>query len=234
MRQTVCLLLIVCLLLAGCGKPAEMDKTQIPWTVPSDLLGQPIREALQKDWDWWNGLGKDQIYYSPIDAASGHQAFDSWAECEAFVGLTVPNPLETCDFLEKGTYVGMPVGFADAPRMEVSWFGTEDGHLCMVTLSAGYYSSDVRIQFFAKFYGDLVETADGRRHMSDAMRTDYLEHTGGTGAYIVEDAYGCNGTLAKGHVLYHVNVIGSGEQMDAARAMLDRILALLETVEVQS
>lgn len=234
MRQTVCLLLIVCLLLAGCGKPAEMDKTQIPWTVPSDLLGQPIREALQKDWDWWNGLGKDQIYYSPIDAASGHQSFDSWAECEAFVGLTVPNPLETCDFVEKGTYAGMPVGFADAPRMEVSWFGTEDGHLCMVTLSAGYYSSDVRIQFFAKFYGDLVETADGRRHMSDAMRTGYLEHTGGTGAYIVEDAYGCNGTLAKGHVLYHVNVIGSGEQMDAARAMLDRILALLETVEVQS
>ena len=234
MRQTVCLLLIVCLLLVGCGKPAEMDKTQIPWTVPSDLLGQTIREALQKDWDWWNGLGKDQIYYSPIDAASGHQSFDSWAECEAFVGLTVPNPLETCDFLEKGTYVGMPVGFADAPRMEVSWFGTEDGHLCMVTLSAGYYCGDVRMQFFAKVYGDLVETGDGRRHMSDVMRTDYLEHTGGAGAYIVEDAYGCNGTLAKGRVLYHVNVIGSGEQMEAARAMLDRILALLETVEVQS
>ena len=234
MRQTVCLLLIVCLLLAGCGKPAEMDKTQIPWVVPSELLGQPIREALQKDWDWWNGLGKDQIYYSPIDAASGHQSFDSWAECEAFVGLTIPNPLETCDFVEKGTYAGMPVGFADAPRMEVSWFGTEDGHLCMVTLSAGYYCGDVRMQFFAKVYGDLVETGDGRRHMSDVMRTDYLEHTGGAGAYIVEDAYGCNGTLAKGHVLYHVNVIGSGEQMDAARAMLDRILALLETVEVQS
>ena len=232
MRQTVCLLLIVCLLLAGCGKPAEMDKTQIPWTVPSDLLGQPIREALQKDWDWWNGLGKDQIYYSPIDAASGHQSFDSWAECEAFVGLTVPNPLETCDFVEKGTYVGMPVGFADAPRMEVSWFGTEDGHLCMVTLSAGYYCGDVRIQFFAKVYGDPPAGKD--RHPTDAMRTGYLEHTGGTGAYIVEDAYGCNGTLAKGHVLYHVNVIGSGEQMDAARAMLDRILALLETVEVQS
>ena len=234
MRQTVCLLLIVCLLLAGCGKPAEMDKTQIPWVVPSELLGQPIKDALKKDWDWWNGLGKDQIYYSPIDAASGHQSFDSWAECEAFVGLTVPNPLETCDFLEKGTYVGMPVGFADAPRMEVSWFGTEDGHLCMVTLSAGYYCGDVRMQFFAKVYGDLVETGDGRRHMSDVMRTDYLEHTGGAGAYIVEDAYGCNGTLAKGRVLYHVNVIGSGEQMDAARAMLDRILALLETVEVQS
>ena len=232
MRQTVCLLLIVCLLLAGCGKPAEMDKTQIPWVVPSELLGQPIKDALKKDWDNWNNKDFHQKVVSSHLPGAGYQAFDSWAECEAFVGLTVPNPLETCDFVEKGTYAGMPVGFADAPRMEVSWFGTEDGHLCMVTLSAGYYCGDVRMQFFAKVYGDPPEGKD--RHPTDAMRTDYLEHTGGTGAYIVEDAYGCNGTLAKGHVLYHVNVIGSGEQMDAARAMLDRILALLETVEVQS
>ena len=232
MRQTVCLLLIACLLLAGCGKPAEMDKTQIPWVVPSELLGQPIKDALKKDWDNWNNKDFHQKVVSSHLPGAGHQSFDSWAECEAFVGLTVPNPLETCDFLEKGTYVGMPVGFADAPRMEVSWFGTEDGHLCMVTLSAGYYCGDVRMQFFAKVYGDPPEGKD--RHPTDAMRTGYLEHTGGTDAYIVDDAYGCNGTLAKGHVLYHVNVIGSGEQMDAARAMLDRILALLETVEVQS
>ena len=58
MKRWIGLLLTLCLLLAGCGKPAQIDKTQTPWVVPSELLGQPIKDALQKDWDWWNGLGK--------------------------------------------------------------------------------------------------------------------------------------------------------------------------------
>ena len=91
MKKWLSLLLAVCLLPAGCGKPAEIDKSQTPWVVPSELLGQPIKDALQKDWDWWNGLGKNQLYYSPIDAASGHQSFDSWTDCEEFVGLIVPH-----------------------------------------------------------------------------------------------------------------------------------------------
>ena len=237
MKRWIGLLLTLCLLLAGCGKPAQIDKSQTPWVVPSELLGQSIKDALQKDWDWWNGLGKNQLYYSPIDAASGHQSFDSWTDCEEFVGLIVPNPLESCDFLEKGTYVGMPIGFADASRMEVSWHGDQEGHFCKVTLCAGYYSGDVRLQFWAKVYGDPVETVDGRRHMDDAMRTDYLEHTGGTGAYIEEEGPGrygcCSGTLAKGHVLYYVNVVGPGDKPEASRAMLDRVLELLETIETE-
>ena len=237
MKKWLSMILISCLLLAGCSKPAQIDKSKTPWVVPSELLGQSIKDALQKDWDWWNGLGKNQLYYSPIDAASGHQSFDSWTDCEEFVGLTVPNPLESCDWLEKGTYVGMPIGFADASRMEVSWHGDQEGHFCKVTLCAGYYTGDIRLQFWASVYGDPAETVDGRRHMDDAMRTDYLEHTGGTGAYIEEEGpgrYGCStGTLAKGHVLYYVNVVGPGDKPEASRAMLDRVLELLETIETE-
>lgn len=233
MKKAFCLLLALCLLLAGCGKPVQIDKSQTPWVVPSELLGQPIKAALQKDWGWWNGLGEHQLYYSPVDAASGEQDFDSWTDCEEFVGLSVPNPLEDCGWLEKGTYVGMPIGFADASRMEVNWYGDETEHFCSVTLCAGYYTDDVRLQFWASVYSDPMETADGRRHMGDAMRSDYLEHTDGKGAYIVEDAYGCNGTMAKGYVLYYVNVIGQGDRPDAARDVLEDILALLETVEME-
>ena len=231
MKKAVCLL-AVCLLLAGCGGPARMDKTQIPWTVPSELLGQPIQEALKADWDRWNSLGSQQTFSSRFGAANGSRYFDSWADCEAFAGLTVPNPLETCDFLEKGTYVGMPIGFADASRMEVSWHGDEEGHFCMVTLAAGYYSGDVRLQFWAKVYGDPAEEGKDR-HIHDTMRSDYLENTGGAGTYIVEDDQGCNGTLAKGHVLYYVNAIGPGDQTEVTRATLDKVLALLDTIETE-
>ena len=125
----------------------------------------------------------------------------------------------------------------DASRMEVNWFGNEESHFCKVTLCAGYYSGDVRLQFWASVYGDSVKTVDGRRHMNDAIRSDYLEHTGGTGAYIEGEGPGrygcCSGTLAKGHVLYHVNVVGPGDKPEASRAMLDRVLELLETIEIE-
>ena len=237
MKRWIGLLLTLCLLLAGCGKPAQIDKTQTPWVVPSELLGQPIKDALKKDWAKWNAMSMDEQLLSSNMPGWGNRYFDSWADCEDFVGLTVPNPLESCDLLEKGTNVGMPIGFADASRMEVSWHGDDKGHFCSVTLCAGYYSGDVRLQFWAKVYGDPVETVDGRRHMDDAMRTDYLEHTGGTGAYIEEEGpgrYGCySGTLAKGHVLYYVNVVGPGDKPEASRAMLDKVLALLETIETE-
>ena len=237
MKRWIGLLLMLCLLLAGCGKPAQIDKTQTPWVVPSELLGQPIKDALKKGWDKWNAMSMDEQLLSSNMPGWGNRYFDSWADCEEFTGLTVPNPLESCDFLEKGTYVGMPIGFADASRMEVSWHGDQEGHFCKVTLCAGYYTGDIRLQFWASVYGDPVETVDGRRHMDDAMRTDYLEHTGGTGAYIEEEGPGrygcCSGTLAKGHVLYYVNVVGPGDKPEASRAMLDRVLELLETIEME-
>ena len=237
MKRWIGFLLTLCLLLAGCGKPAQIDKTQTPWVVPSELLGQPIKDALKKDWAKWNAMSMDEQLLSSNMPGWGNRYFDSWADCEDFVGLTVPNPLESCDLLEKGTNVGMPIGFADASRMEVSWHGDDQGHFCSVTLCAGYYSGDVRLQFWAKVYGDPVETVDGRRHMDDAMRTDYLEHTGGTGAYIEEEGPGrygcCSGTLAKGHVLYYVNVVGPGDKPEASCAMLDRVLELLETIETE-
>ena len=237
MKRWIGFLLALCLLPAGCSKPAEIDKTSVPWVVPSELLGQPIKEALQKDWDWWNGLSTEQkLLSSRMGAASGSREFGSWSDCETFVGLTVPNPLENSDWLEKGTYVGMPIGFADAPRMEVHWHGSEEGHLCMVTLCAGYYTGDVRLQLWAKVYGDPAEAGESR-HIEDAMRSEYLEETGGTGVYIKGEVPGqqgcCEGMMAKGHVLYYVNVVGPDDQPEASRKVLDQVLELLETVELE-
>lgn len=237
MKHWVSLLLALCLLSAGCSKPAEIDMTSVPWVVPSEMLGQPIKDAQQKDWDWWNCLSTEQkLLFSRMRAVSGNQAFDSWTECESFVGLTIPNPLEHCDWLGKGTYVGMPIGFADASRMEVNWHGREEGHLCRVTLCAGYYTGDVRLQLWANVYGDPAEPGEAR-HIEDTIRSEYLEQTGGSGAYIKGEEPGrygcCEGTLAKGYVLYYVNVVGPGDQPEAARQVLDQILELLETVKIE-
>ena len=51
MKKYISILISTLLLLSlcSCSKPAEIDKTSIPWVVPSELLGQPIKDALQKD-----------------------------------------------------------------------------------------------------------------------------------------------------------------------------------------
>lgn len=53
------------------------------------------------------------------------RSFDDWAEYETFLGFSIPNPLEDCSWLEKATYVAMPIGFRDAPHVKVSWYGTK-------------------------------------------------------------------------------------------------------------
>lgn len=106
----------------------------------------------------------------------------------------------------------------------------------MVTLCAGYYTGDVRLQLWAKVYGDPAEAGESR-HIEDAMRSEYLEETGGTGVYIKGEVPGqqgcCEGMMAKGHVLYYVNVVGPDDQPEASRKVLDQVLELLETVELE-
>ena len=232
MKRYLCVLLAMCvLLLSGCGKPAEMDKMSTPWVVPPELLGQPIKDALKAGWDKWNAMSADEQLVSSSLPGWGDRYFDSWEECETFVGLTVPNPLETCGWLEKGTYVGMPIGFADAQRMWVTWEGDAKGTLRRVMLYAGYCSGDVRVTLTTTIYGEKDF------QYNDTRWSTYLEYTDGIGAYIEEgDSWNpgrCTGTVAKGYVLYYVNVLGPNDMPEASRAMLDKVLELLETVEIE-
>ena len=62
--------------------------------ISSEMLGQGICEALQADWDAWNALSEERKMISSHMPGHCYARFETLAECEEFLGFSIPNPLE--------------------------------------------------------------------------------------------------------------------------------------------
>jgi len=155
------------------------------------------------------------------------RGFEDWAACEDFLGFSVPNPLEACDWLEKGTSAAMPLGFRDAPRVDIQWNGTEEGYVDWISIDAGYLSGPTGVTLSALLYGDPAKAkfsdrdwtldlgkqdipADGVLHVISEAAERYSSRT----AYLVRDG-----------VLYCVHVVGEPDGTAEVEETLERALA---------
>ena len=213
------------------GKEAETASTGSGFLEPisSDMLGQDLYDALQKDWASYDALSSEhKMLFSHIPG-NCKQDFNNWDNCEAFIGFPIFNPLENSSWLEKGTCVGMPVGFQDAPRIQVSWYGTRDGHVEWVSIQSGYRHDEIRIVVDAKLYGDPAEDKPTDKGWSTELdRQWYLENVDSDSPIITEDStekYVANTAyLAQGQVLYSIRVIGELAAQNEVQATLKEIL----------
>ncbi len=249
MKKTWFILLVAGgLLLAGCqprqasqpargsAKLAEIAEIQMAdaksgclGAISPDSISQGVYDALQGEWDSWNRLSREQQMLSSHYPGSCTRDFDSWAECEAFLGFSIPNPLEECDWLEKATYVGMPVGFRGAPRVQASWYGTGDGHVEWIHATAGYRSGEIQVIISASVYGDPAETKSPDSGWSvELERQGYLAGMDGAPLQISSDSgerY-CSDTAyqAQGPVLYCFHVVGEPGAQDRVRDTLEQVV----------
>ena len=155
--------------------------------------------------------------------------FDSWAESETFLGISVPNPLEELDWLERGTYVGMPVGFQDAPAVQATWYGTREGCVEGIGVQSGYRSGDLRVTLDAWLYGEPSEQDGGDvARASDLALEACLDGADGETPCITEDSSeryaSASACLVRGHVFYTVQVTGEPGAGPEARETLERLL----------
>lgn len=197
----------------------------------ADALSPEFRQALEDGWAAWNRLSREARMLSSRTPGYGQRNFDSWAEWEEFLGLTAPNPLEDAAWLEQGTYVGMPLGFRDAPRVSASWYGTEDGRVERVGASAGYRDGDVRVMLSAGLYGDPEDhPLSPVGEAFERERQAYLEETEDAPAEIVSrssERYYSNETcLIRGSVLYRLNVVGEPGAQEQVEDTMSRVLDL--------
>ena len=161
--------------------------------------------------------------------------FDAWSECEAFIGFSIQNPLESSSELEKGTYVGMPTEFMDAPHVHVSWYGTKEGNVEWVSVQSGYRNDQIRIVVDAKLYGDPAEGKSSDSGWATELESlEYLANTDGTSPVISEDSgeryFASTAYMAQGYVLYSIRVIGEPNMQDEVRDALDEILPCFQEI----
>ncbi len=205
------LTLTLLLSLTGCKQKEEETAYGDLELIPSHSISQNVYDVLQEEWDAWNTLSNEKKLLSSSTPGYCQQEFENWNECEDFLGINIPNEMEECSWLEQATYTGMPIGYADAPRVTLTWYGTEDGHVEWMTANAGYRHHEVRLVVSATLYSDPADTqATDRGWSSELERQAYLSQSDTiqissetTDGYFSKEAY-----VAQGYVLYHVNVVG--------------------------
>ena len=226
MRKRRALAWLLCAaLLAGCqGGPEETAAVAVP--ISQEALSQDLRDALEKEWASWDALSEEEKVISSHMPGWCQRGFEDWAACEDFLGFSVPNPLEDCDWLEKGTYAAMPLGFLDTPRVDFQWSGTEEGYVDWASAGAGYRAGSTRVMLGALLYGDPAKArlsdrdwtldlgkqdvpADGVLHVISERTERYCSRT----AYLV-----------RGGVLYRVHVVGEPDGKTEVEETLERTL----------
>ena len=198
-----------------------------------DSISQDVYNASQKEWDAWNQLSKENQMLSSHIPGWCHHDFDSWEECEEFLGFTIPNPLEDCSWLEKATYVAMPLGFRDAPNVTVSWYGTEDGHIEWIHVEAGYRDGKVRVMIATLLYGDPADTKSSDNGWSvELERQDYLAGLDSASLQITSDStenyYSKTAYQANGNVLYRFHIVGGPDEQAQVEDTLEQVINSLD------
>ena len=235
MKKFVLWILTMCLVLAGCAAQPEKGQVYVPKLVVEGEFSEELYQALADEWAGYAALSREERMASSHLPGWCSREFDEWEAVEQFVGLTIPNPLEELELLEKGTYVGMPLGFMNAPRFSVAWYGTQDGHVEWVQINSGYRSGNIRVCLETALYSDSPESKSRERGWSvEHQRLDYLEEREGDRAVIAPDgdsAYDtCAATLARGYALYTIRVIGEPGTQEEVYTVLEQLLPAVEEI----
>lgn len=184
--------------------------------ITSDMLSQSIYDALQADWDAWDA--KDDMQKALSSRMPGHinKGFDTWAECEEFLGFELLNPLEDSEF-EKGSYVGMAEGFNDASRFYVSVCGTKEGKVEWIFVDSGYRDGEIRITVNAHIYPDAPPKDIGEQMITEDSGERYVA---------------TSKTVVRGPVVYSIRVIGEANRWKEVRETLAKVLPYFEDKEL--
>ena len=112
--------------------------------VPADTFSSPaLTEALEM-------IRRQYEAYQPWQSTlpgSYRAEWDTWADCEDFLGIELANPLEG----RKGLSFLAPSGAEDEPHCDVSLYADEAGVPSWVTASALYQTEACKVQLSVEF-----------------------------------------------------------------------------------
>ncbi len=232
MRKAIVIMLVLALFATGCAqqKKSEIKPTDGPLPfVAANAISQNVYDALEQEWDKWDALDAFSKTASSHIPGYCQQRFNSWKECEDFLGLTIPNGMEECDWLEQATYVGMPIGFADAPRVMLNLCGTEDGRIEWISADAGYRHGQIRVSLQATLYCEPDDSAEKDGIWStESARQDYLSRADESPIQIssdqTEEFFSKRAAVAQDHVLYRIGVTGKIEEETQVNETFSQII----------
>lgn len=227
----ILIFLVTCMAaVSGCAKgvescPAEesLTKTEIKEQeasvsmISSDMVSPDMYVALEEEWDAWNAKSQEQKIFSSHLPGICYRQFDTWTECEDFLGFEVFNPLEDSEF-EKASYVGMPLEFNDASRFYMNFYGPDADKIEWIDVQSGYRDGEVRINVNAQIFPDVAK--------KDTENQEPLITEDSGEQYVATEAL-----LTRGSVTYNIRVIGGKGEWDEVRKTMEKVLPYFTVTE---
>lgn len=233
MKKLVAFLLSAAVLifsLTGCSGQSQAES---PEPISAGMLAPEVYDAMREEWASYDALSPEQQMVSSYFPGICHESFSDWADCEEYLGIPVPNPLEEAAWLEHGAHTGESAGSQGAAHVQVVMRGSRNGQVEWLDIRSGYRDGDITVTLDAMLYGDPAESADAARGWSvEAARLFYLANAGSDSVvtaessgeqYVSRSAY-----LARGHALYLVSVTGAPNLESRVVETLERVLSEFE------
>lgn len=120
-------------------------ETDLPATDFS-VISESLSDMIEQEWNRWDNMTSEQRMFS--SSIPGMISFDceTWTECEETIGLTIYNPLEGFDWLEKVGYFGMEVPDISHVQVIANASSQINGReLDDIMITSGYNSEEIRI-----------------------------------------------------------------------------------------
>lgn len=170
----------------------SVGQEESSYQVDGDIPAVPLESFSREIWAIMERVPEKAAGQNPLlmSTMPGYWfgTFDSWTECEDFVGFPLSNPLEEAELLETANYAAIP---RDAETLDensrrhcaVTLNGTAAGELQSVQVDAGYLMGEIRIQMSVALYpeGSCLEPGTGAAWIGEA---DFTLISGVTGSKV--------------------------------------------------
>ena len=214
--------------------------TALPSTDFSSI-GQTLTEKLTQEWNTYDSMSKEAKLASSHLWGIVNFETDTWNECEEAIGVTVNNPLEKLDWLNKVTHLGIESEFLSSPAKHIEATvnaANDERKPREICVTAGYNTESVRITLTATL------TANARTYTTSSVYNGYATYEQNTvttksgipvlivttngsnnNCYDNGDYYDPTAYWVKDNVFYTLRVFGNTTYKANIQAALDRILA---------
>ncbi len=135
----------------------KTDEEESFYRVEADLpatdfsvISESLSDMIEQEWNRWDNMTSEQRMLS--SSIPGMISFDcaTWTECEETIGLTIYNPIEGVDWLDKVGYFGMDVPEISHVQVTANASSQINGRdLNDITITSGYNSDGIRITLMA-------------------------------------------------------------------------------------
>ncbi len=222
------------------------DEEESFYRVETDLLAtdfsvisESLSDMIKQEWNRWDNMTSEQRMLS--SSIPGMIFFDceTWTECEETIGLTIYNPLEGFDWLEKVGYFGMEVpDISHVQAMANASSQINGRELNEITITSGYNSEGIRITLMAVVSSrDDIYTIGSR--YSGMATYDHKTVFTGSGipvlvvitdgqnnlGYYNGDYYDPTAYWVRDNVFYTLRVTGERSEEKEIQELFDRIIS---------